>query len=202
MIKLPRLPLGYEKVPSLFPRYWDQAMSNIEKAVNEVLAIPEIQAAIEAANAAAANANSAAAVAQNTAAAAQSTADDQAAESSLVSSYIDLDSFTGDLVTISSTGIVTVQTHTRVYGNSVLNPSVSVTGSTFVVSGVASGNIVRVYYDDPTRAGGAVTYTTTVDPVPPLAQSDSTHSVGAGSVPATGSTPGKIIRPPGYIDTN
>lgn len=192
MINLPRLPVGYEKVPGLFPRYWDQAMSNIEKAVNEVLAIPAIQTAIAAANTAAANANAAAATAQNT-------ANTQAQESSLVSSYIDPNSFTGDLISVSSTGSVTVKTHTRVYGNSTLNPSVSVTGATFSVSGVVSGDIIRIYYNDPTRAGGSVTYVTTVDPNPPLAQSGNTHSVGAGSVPGTGSTPGKIIRPPGYI---
>lgn len=192
MIKLPRLPVGYEKVPGLFPRYWDQAMTNIEKAVNEVLAIPEIKAAIVAANAAAANANAAAA-------AAKSTADKQAAESSLVSSYISPNSFTGDLITVSSTGSVTVKTHTRIYGNPTLNPSVTVTGSTFSVTGVVAGDIIRVYYNDPTRAGGAVTYITTVDPAAPLAQSGDTHSVGAVSVPGTGTTPGKYIKPPGYI---
>jgi hypothetical protein len=193
MIKLPRLPVGYEKVPGLFPRYWDQAMGNIEKAVNEVLAIPEIQTAIDAANAAAASANAAAAVAQNT-------ADNQASELSLVSSYIDPDSFTGDLISFSSTGSVTVKTHTRIYGNSTLNPSVSVTGSTFSVTGTAGGDIIRVYYSDPLRAGGAVTYITTVDPDSPLAQSGDTHSVGAGSVPGTGTNPGQYIKPPGYID--
>jgi hypothetical protein len=193
MIKLPRLPVGYEKVPGLFSRYWDQAMSNIEKAVNEVLAIPAIQAAIDAANAAAASANAAAD-------AAQTTADTQSGESSLVTSYIDPNSFVGDLITLSSAGSVTVKTHTRIYGNSILNPPVSVTGATFSVSGVVATDIIRVYYNDPTRAGGAVTYTTTVDPAAPLAQSGSTHSVGAGSVPSTGSSPGKYVKPPGYID--
>jgi hypothetical protein len=161
-------------------------MSNIEKAVNEVLAIPAIQDAIDAANTAAANA--------------QGAADAQKATSSLIASYIDPTSFSGDLISVTSAGVVTVKTHTRVYGDSVLNPSRSVTGSTFTVSGVSSGDIIRISYSDPTRTGGAVTYTTTVDPAAPVPQGGSNHSVGAVSVPAAGSNSGQYINPPGYID--
>lgn len=199
-IKLPRLPVNYDKVPGLFTRYWDEAMSNIEKAVNEVLAIPAIQAALTAATDAAAAANSAAASANSAAAAAQSTADVQAEELSLVNSYIDPTSFTGDLISLTSAGVATIKTHTRIYGNSILNPSVSVTGSSFTVSGVVSGDVVRFYYDDTLRAGGSVTYLTTIDPVPALAQSGITHSVGAATVPVSGSSAGKYVKPPGYVE--
>ena len=200
MIKLPRLPLGYEKVPGLFPRYWDQAMSNIEKAVNEVLALPEIQAAIDAANASADAANASAATANSAADAAQASADSQAAESSLVTSYIDPSSFTGDLISSTSAGVVTIKTHSRIYGNPSANPAVTVTGGTFTASGVSTGDILRVSYIDALRAGGVVSYTYTVDPDPPEPQAGNVHVVGAVSVPATGSSSGQYARPPGYID--
>ncbi len=195
MIKLPRLPVGYEKVPGLFNRYWDQAMNNIETAVNEILILPAIQAAITAAEDAADAANTAAS-------AAQASSDAQTSESSLINSYIDPASFVGDLISCTSAGVVTVATHDRIYGNVAVDPTVSVTGDSFTVSGVVANDIIRVFYNDPTRAGGAVTYVTTVDPVPPLVQSGSTHSVGAVKVPAAGTSAGDYIRPPGYIDGN
>lgn len=34
MLKLPRLPLGYAKVPGLFEKYWDEVLRSIERAVN------------------------------------------------------------------------------------------------------------------------------------------------------------------------
>lgn len=189
MIKLPRLPLGYEKNPGLFPRYWDEAMTGIEKALNQVLLIPGIQDAIDAANAAAVSANAAA---DN----AQASADAQSTEMSLVNSYIDTASFSGALISCDEFGEITIQNHTRVYGD---GSSVSVTGDIFTVSGVVMDDVIRVFYDDPTRSGGSVVYTHTVDPDPSLAQTGDTHSVGSVSVPLSGSLDGRYITPPGYV---
>lgn len=192
MIKLPRLQPGYEKVPGLFQRYWDEAMKNIETSVNQILILPEIQAAIEAANEAAAAANTAAETAQEA-------TTEQAKEASIVGSYIEADSFTPPLLSVTSAGVVTVASHTRKYGNTTLNPSVSITGTSFTASGVASGDVIRVYYDDADRSGGTVTWSHTVDPTPPLAQSGDTHSVGTVVVPGTGTSDGNYINPPGYV---
>lgn len=44
--KLPRLPVGWDKQPQLFERYWDEAMTSLEKTLNEILQIPVIQAGL------------------------------------------------------------------------------------------------------------------------------------------------------------
>jgi hypothetical protein len=193
VFRLPRLPLNWNKQPQLFERYWDEAMTNIEKTLNEILVIPEIQTAIDAANAAAAAANTAAGNAQNA-------ADTNSAENSLVNSYIDSTSFTAPLISASSTGTITIQTHTRVYGDPTLNPNVSVTGQIGMSTGAASGDTVRVFYNDPTRAGGAVTYQFTIDPAAPPVQTGDTHSVGSVIIPSTGTSGGKYVKPPGYVE--
>lgn len=56
-------------------------------------------------------------------------------------------------ITAASSGAVTINTHHEIYSDS----SVSVTGAT-ITGGWSAGNRVFVYYDDPSRAGGAVTY--------------------------------------------
>jgi hypothetical protein len=192
VFRLPRLPLNWNKQPQLFERYWDEAMTNLEKTLNAILDIPAIQTAIDAANAAAAAANTAA---DN----AQGQADANAAEGSLINSYIDSSSFTAPLISATSTGSVTVKTHIRIYGDTTLNPSVSVTGSTFA-SGASAGNTVRVYYSDATRAGGAVTYLCTIDPAAPPVQTGNVHSVGTVIIPSTGTSGGKYVKPPGYVE--
>lgn len=191
--RLPRLPLNWSKQPQLFERYWDEAMTNIEKTLGAILDIPGLQDAIDAANAAAAAANTAAGNAQNQ-------ADSNSIENSLVNSYIDSTSFTAPLISAASTGAITVQTHTRIYGDPTLNPNVSVTGQSSMASGGVSGDTVRVYYNDPTRAGGAVTYHFTVDPAAPPVQTGDTHSVGSVIIPATGTTGGKYVKPPGFVE--
>lgn len=196
MIKLPRLPLGYEKNPGLFPRYWDEAMTNVEKAVNQVLLLPGIQAAIDAANDAALTANTAAENAQISAENAQASTDAQTLETSLVNSYIDEASFTGTLLVCSATSEITIQDHTRVYGD---GSTAAVLGDVFTATGAVAGDVVRVFYNDATRAGGAVAYGYTIDPAPSPVQTIYTHSVGSLSVPVTGMYDGQYIRPPGYV---
>lgn len=189
-IRLPRLPVNWKEQPALFERYYDQAMSSIEQSLNAILEIPDIQAAIQAAQDAADNANAAASNAQ-------AAADGSAAESSIVNSYVQYGA--GSPLSVDSAGNVTIATHQRVYGDPTLNPSVSVTGGS-ISTAAAAGSVVRIYYDDPSRSGGTVTYLFTIDPAAPPVQGGDRHSVGAVTVPATGTTPGNPVRPPGYVD--
>lgn len=205
-LRLSRLPTNWKDQPQLFERYWDETLNQIEKNINQLLSVPIIQqqlaatqTAVVAAQAAAAAAMLAADTAQTAANTVTTTANNTAREASLSTSYINV--VTSPLISVTSGGVVTIQTHTRVYGNTTLNPSVSVTGGS-VATGAASGAVIRIYYVDATRAGGAVSYLYTVDGVnPPPVQTGDTHSVGVVTVPATGSADGKFIRPPGYIES-
>jgi hypothetical protein len=57
---------------------------------------------------------------------------------------------------VDSSGNVTISDHTRVYSDK--SVSVTGTGAGHVATGGASGDLIFIYYDDPDRAGGAVTY--------------------------------------------
>ena len=186
-VRLPRLPVNWKEQPQLFERYWDETLFQIEKTLNTILDIPIIQQAVL-------NAQAAASAAQIAADTAQNVADSQVAETSLVNSYADGSS----IISSDSAGNIVISTHTRKYGN---GSSVSVTGSS-ISTGAASGSVIRIYYDDPTRAGGAVTYQYTIDPATPPVQTGNRHVVGAVSVPVSGTSSGKPVSPPGYIDPN
>lgn len=189
-VKLPRLPTNWQDQPKLVERYWDSTMTEIEKTLNAILAIPliedalaDLDTAIAAADAAAANANAA--------------ATSITSESSLVNSFPD--NFAAPLVSVDNLGNVTIAAHDRVYGDSVLNPTVSVTGAT-VATAAAPTDIVRIYYNDATRAGGTVTYLFTTDPAPPPVQGGDIHSVGAVEIPTVGTLSGKNVTPPGFVN--
>ena len=188
--RLPRLPVNWKEQPQLFERYWDETLFSLEKTLNVILDIPLIKQAV-------ADAQAAAAVAQTAASTARNAIDNQASMTSLVNSYTS--GFTGALLTANTSGTVTIQTHNRVYGDSTLNPTVSVAGSS-ISTGASAGNTVRIYYDDPSRAGGAVTYLFTIDPATPPVQGGSRHSVGAVVIPSSGTNGGKNLGPPGYIE--
>ena len=173
-LKLPRLQAGFQIVnkdgtpTATFIQWWQSNADAIESSINGIaLALDAAGIALDAADVALAAADSAQSAADH----AQSAADDAqaattatAAETSIVNSYIA--NFTAPLISVDSTGLVTIANHDRVYGDSTLNPTVSVTGGN-LPTGAASGSVVRVYYDDPTRTGGAVTYQFTVDPAAP-----------------------------------
>lgn len=196
VFKLPRLPFNWNTQPQLFERYWDEFANQLEKTLNTILDIPIIQAAVAAAQASATAAAGSASTAQTAANGAQAAADIQRAKSSLIDSYC---SFTPPLLTAAVGGTVTVANHTRVYGDTVLNPSRAVTGAA-VATGAAAASIVRIYYNDSTRVGGAVTYLFTVDPATPPVQGGVLHSVGVVTIPAAGVNDGKGLNPPGYIE--
>lgn len=170
---------------SEYLRSINQAFKTLEDAQNATAAA---LAAAVAANAAAATANTAATTAQGA-------ANSVTAESSLVNSFVT--DFTLPAISADSTGLVTIANHHRQYGNTTLNPTVAVTGGTLATA-QANPATVRVYYDDPTRAGGAVTYHFTVDPAAPPVQGGNRHVVGAVEIPAAGTSDGGYVRPPGY----
>ncbi len=138
----------------------------------------------------------AAGLATAAAAAANAAADAAASETSLVNSFVTGFAGTSPL-SADSTGLITVSNHQRQYGDQTLNPTVNVTGSSFASGGV-TGDIIRVYYNDPARAGGAVAYLFTTDPADPPVQGGDTHVVGAVEIPAAGSSDGGYVRPPGF----
>lgn len=90
---------------------------------------------------------------------------------------------------------VDISDHTRVYGD---GSSVAVNGGT--LSGIPHDTIVRPYYDQASKAGGAVTYLWTSD-IGTAAQSGDRHSVGAVVTPRAAevtSIRGSGVYPPGY----
>ena len=196
-IRLPRLPVNWKDQPKLFERYWDEAMTRLEETLNAILAIPEIQEALADLDAATQAALDAADAAQTAADNAQNATDAQTSENSIVASFVA--GYTPPLIQADSSGNVTIANHQRVYGDTTLNPTVSVTGSTFATT-ATTGQIVRVYYDQPSRAGGSVTYQYTVDPTTPPVQGGNRHSVAVVEIPAAGTQDGKGLQPPGYIE--
>ncbi len=198
-IALPRFPDNWQDQPYLVSRYWDEAMLELEKTLNAVLAIPIIEDALSDLDTAVGTASAAAAAATSAAAAATSAAAAAASEQSLVNSYIDPSSFTAPLISADSAGNVTIANHSRTYGDVALNPTVAVTGDT-IATAASPTSVVRVYYSDPTRAGGTVTYLFTIDPAAPMPQGGDIHSIGAVEIPAAGASDGDYLKPPGYVD--
>lgn len=100
---------------------------------------------------------------------------------------------TGLTFTLDSAGSFVLSTHSRIY----LDKTVSVTGAT-ISTGADPDDVVLVYYDDPTRAGGAVTYQTLIldegigEFSSAFASSTNPyrHYVAGKKVPASGSAPG------------
>lgn len=138
----------------------------------------------------------AAGIATAAAAAAAAATAAQKAESSIVNSFVT--NFAGaSPVSADNAGNVAIANHDRQYGDTTLNPTVAVTGG-MLATAAAVGATVRVYYDDPTRAGGAVTYHFTVDPADPPVQGGNRHVVGAVTIPVAGSVDGGFVRPPGF----
>lgn len=198
MLKLPRLSTNWQNQPNLLERYWNIAMREIENLLNQITQIPVIEEGLAALQD---DIDAAAALAQeakDTADATASASGTNFAEVSLNNSYVA--NFVSPILSADDAGNITVATHDRVYGDSTLNPTVSVTGAV-VATGATDGDVVRIYYEDSSRAGGSVTYQFTVDPAPPPAQSGNTHVVAAVRIPpAAGTGEGIEQKPPGYIE--
>lgn len=126
--------------------------------------------------------------AQDLAQSAQSIAAETKAQQDITNSYTSPSA----VLTASNDGNITIAAHTRVYGD---GSSVAVNGGS--LSGFSAGDYVSVYYDDPARSGGAVTYMGTTSAV---AQAGARHSVGQIAIPQSGEAPstGGGVAAPGY----
>jgi hypothetical protein len=196
-VRLPRLQAASpivddrQQPTQAFQRYWQNFAETIERAINSIATIlgitDQLDQALQQAQVAIATAQAAADTAQMAADAATAETAAQKRESALQASYIDPSSvLSADPTTISIAG------HTRRYGD---GTSVAVSAGT--VTATAAGEEDYVYYDDPTRVGGAVAYqVSTTLPV----QTGDRHVVGAVLIPATGTQDGGDgPRPPGFV---
>lgn len=160
----------------------------------QIDAIAAAQAAAAAANAAASAAQTAADSADAAATGAQGAAEAVAAASALQGSYVGGVSMSGTDAGSNST--VSISAHTRYYAD---NTSVAVSGGS--VTGLAYSTTYFIYYDQPSRLGGAVTYAATTSETT-AAQIGDRHLVGSVTTPAAlaADTGGKYVRPPGVGD--
>jgi hypothetical protein len=182
-----------------FQKLWQKNCESLEEALDN---LESAVAAIQAAQDAADLANAAATAADTAAAAAQTTADGITEASELSSSFV-----TGATITATDAGTdvtVTISAHTRHYpqpdGSTV---DVSVNGGS--VTALAYSTSYYIYYDDPSRAGGAVTYAATTSTAT-AAQIGDRHCVGGVLTPAAAAAPtgGRTTEPagPGNLQSN
>lgn len=155
-----------------FMRALNDTLGNLGEAINAIAALPDIQqqlmdldAATQAALDLAQGANDAVVQAN--------------LEQALVNSYIEPAS-----VTTATNSDITVVSHNRIYADSA-NTSVAVNGDT-ITNTYPTGTVVYVFYDDPTRAGGFVTFQ--ISDIQPV-QTGDTHVVEAVRIPALGDPP-------------
>jgi hypothetical protein len=186
-LELPRLPPTQPEWGA-FQIWWQQVVEAIEtqegRQDDAIAAIAAAQAAATAANTAAATANAAAA--------------DITAQASLSDSYV-----TGLTISATDAGsnaTITISAHSRVYPQpDGSNVTVSVNSGS--LTGRAYSTDYWIYYDDPTRAGGAVTYQSATSQAS-AAQTGDRHSVGAVTTPAAAGAPktGRTVQPPGGVE--
>lgn len=188
-IRLPRLPVNLSDQPQLLERYWDEAMTAIEKTFKAILDIPEIKSALE-------NLDSVTMAAVEAVDTLNTLTAAQQRESSIANSYV---TNPVNPLTAKADGTVVIADHDRVYGDSDLNPTVRIKGST-LSTGESPSSVVRVYYvaEDRTKTNPSFQYT--VDPDTPMVQSGDTHSVGAVVIPDVGTRSGKGVNGPGYVE--
>ena len=166
------------------------AIQILAEAVDGILAA---QTTAEAANAAAVVAQDAAATAQVAAEVANDAAAAVGSEGTITASGT-----SGLTLTATDAGTdatVNISAHTRIYGD---GSSVSVSAGS--ITGLAYSTDYWVFYDDPTRAGGAVTYQHSTDPADAV-QTGDRHSVGAVTTPAAAAPDnnGKEVLPAGVV---
>lgn len=189
-----------------FQRTWQNTVERIEAQEGAQDATIEALAAalalIADAQAAADDAQTAADSAASSAATAQSAVEDVASNSSLILGYVD----PASILTATDAGAnatITIAGHNRIYGD---GTTVAVTGA--ALTALAYSTSYAVYYDDLARAGGAVTYHATTDPI--VAAADivtGRHFVGLVVTPAAlgvpndgiGAVPSGFSPPTGFI---
>jgi hypothetical protein len=174
-----------------FIRVLNDSIQSLKASFNSLLALPDIQAAITAAQTAADNANTAAATA-NSAATSAETAVSQTNAYPTGLTISATDAGTSATIFISAFTEVYPQTNGS-------NVSVSVNSGS--ITGLAYSTTYWIYYDDPTRAGGAVTYHATTTQAT-AAQTGDRIAVGAVTTPAAAGAPvsGKFRLAPGTVE--
>lgn len=171
-----------------FQAKWQTVMEKIETSVNAVI---DAQNAADAANAAAAAADAAATAAQTAADNAQGAADEATATTAIANSYV-----SGVTITATDAGsnvTISISAHTRNYAD---GTNVSVNSGS--ITALAYSTTYYIYYDQASRAGGAVTYQATTSATT-AAQLGDRHTVGSVATPAAAGPPatGDFVLPPG-----
>ena len=141
------------------------------------------------------NANAAAEAANAAAAAAQGSANSTAAAYALANSYPTGLTITAVDVGAGTSSTINISAHNRVYATT---PPTTVAVNAGSITGLTPSTRYYIYYDQPSRAGGAVTYVeTTTQSV--VAQVGNRHSVGTIVTPAPSGGPsnGGGTTPPG-----
>jgi hypothetical protein len=179
---------------NLWRRHCEKIESLFEGQQAALDALADAVAAIAAAQAAADAANAAAAAADTAASNAQTTADGITDASALANSYCNAVLTASDA---GSNATISIAAHTRYYpqpDGTTVNVSVN-SGS---VTARPFSTFHSIYYDDPGRAGGAVTYHATTDQTT-AAQIGDRHCVGGATTPADGDpdSTGTPVRSPG-----
>lgn len=192
-IKLPRLNYQWQQNPQLLERYWDEAMNEIERTLNEILLIPSIQQGLQDLEDNIVEITADIETVTELANEVDGVVAGEVAQSSLRESFVN--GFTGSLISADSAGVVTIGAHDRVYTD---NTTASVNGAT-INTGAAVGDTLRFFYNDPDRTGGAVAYLFTTDPGPPPVQIGDTHVIGTVQIPASATSDGNYVRPPGFV---
>ena len=177
------------KPTNYFLRTLNGILKTLAEAIRQLQQLPIIQDALEqldlatqAATEAAAAASQAAADSMDAAAASAAATAANAREASLQASYIDPSS-----VLTATPTTITIAPHNRIYPGAAGGPATTVAVNGGSIAATAPADVDYIFYSDPTRAGGAVTYQ--VSTTPPV-QTGSTHVVGAVEIPATGTADG------------
>jgi hypothetical protein len=171
----------------LFLKFVNDVTGKIETAFGNVeQALEQAGVAINLANTAQATAN-----------AAQAAADEEAGKSALVNSYVTGLTLSAAVSTVDATKAkITISAHNRVYADAA-STTVAVNGGSADL--LSFDSVYHVFYDDPARTGGAVTYSVSTNYLD-AAQMGDRHSVGFVTTPTTSAAPpttGGGTRPPG-----
>lgn len=163
----------------------------IEEAINGIAATV---AALSAVDAALVEVDAALIEVSDATVAAQTAADDTTAQNNLTNSYPSTNPLSASDAGANAT--ITIAGHDRIYGD---GTSVAITGGS--LTGLAYSTEYFVYYDDATRAGGAVTFASTTSATT-AAQTGDRHLVGSVTTPAAAAPPttGEAVQPPGVGD--
>lgn len=198
-LQLPRLPQTAPNWPQ-WQAWWEEVAEAVETSFgaleDTVEALAAANAAIAAAEEAIVLAEEAATTANTAAVAAQDTATAITEASALQSSYI----VGAPALSATDAGAdvtIAIGAHTRRYPQPD-GSNVDVAVNAGNITGRAYSTLYYIYYDDPARTGGAVTYLSTTNQTT-AAQTGTRHFVGQVLTPAAaaGPTGGNIIGPPG-----